>query len=150
MNFVKDRSSKRQVIRIYTIGEAEVPIGNTIVAKLRYAVQINDGNNKLVRTGIFFPDYDQNSIDFDVFYTRSDYIPVRAFLMDHELVVLMMFVECESFAIPKEVVMANVKIRNYDQVAFVDVKKDNIKFKTNEVNINNEDSNTNKSSKPRI
>ena len=142
--------SRRQIIRIYTISESEVPIDNTFVVKSRIEFHMEAGqNNKLVKTGIFFPDHDQKDIDFDVYYVRSDYIPVKAFLVNHELVVLMMFDSEESFTLFTEVGLASVKVRNYDRIAFVDMKKDNIKLKTNEVDIN-EDSNTDSNPKPRI
>ncbi len=142
--------SRRQIIRIYTIGETEVPVDITFVVKPRIDYSIESGvSGSVVKTGIFFPDHDQKNIDFDVYYVRSDYIPIKAFLMDHELVVLMMFDSNKTFKLSTEVPLASVKIKNYDRIAFVDAKKDNIKFKTNEVDIN-EDSNTDSNPKPRI
>jgi hypothetical protein len=142
--------SRRQIVRIYTISEAEVPVSNTFVVKSRIDCNIESGvSNSVIKTGIFFPDHDQKNIDFDVYYIRSDYIPIKAFLMDHELVVLMMFDSNKPFKLFTEVPLASVKIKNYDRIAFMDAKKDNIKFKTNEVDVN-EDSNTNNPPKPRI
>jgi len=117
--------SKRQIIRIYTISEAEVPVDNTFVVKSRVDFNVESGtSSSVVKTGIFFPDHDQRNIDFDVYYVRSDYIPIKAFLMDHELVVLMMFNSNEDFKIFPEVPLASVKIRNYDRIAFINMKKD--------------------------
>ena len=129
--------NKRKIIRIYTINEVKVPVDNTFVVHSRNDIDVGSGqNNKLIRTGIFFPDHNQKDLDFDVYYIRSDYIPIKAFLLDHELAVVMMFDSDKSFTLYDKVEIASIKIRDYGRIAFVDSKKENIKLRTNEVNIN--------------
>jgi hypothetical protein len=87
-------------------------------------------------------------LSFDVYYLRSDLMPIKATLVENELVVIFsseVEIDGGSYADLKEQweldkPLAIAKITNFERVAFVDITKENIK--TNDVNLN-EDSNTN-------
>ena len=122
--------SRRLIIRTYVANGVSPPLCQGFPVYAKWDMDILYGETKTIRTGIFFPDHNQSSLDLKVLFARCDYMPLKATLIEHELVVIVLFNHSDGgIKLNSNEPIANIRIKNHETVAFVDITKEIISEK---------------------